>query len=76
MTQSTINQQVADIAKQRGYIESHLDMMGLKHDPIVISCIRENLSKDYRAIDVAIAYGKHYRAQYDCVELHRSKNRA
>lgn len=63
------------IAKQRKYIKTHLDTMGLKYDAIVITLIREALPVGYRAIDVAIAYGKIYRSKHDCAELYRSKNR-
>ena len=61
------------IGKQREYIKTHLDLLGLKYDAIVVTAIREQLKKDYRAIDVAVAYGKVYRSKHDCVELYRSK---
>lgn len=60
---------------KRDFITTHLDLMGLKHDPIVITSICDALDDTYRAIDVAIAYGKHYRAQHECVELYRRKNK-
>lgn len=63
------------IGKQREYIKTHLDLLGLKYDAIVVTLIREQLDKDYRAIDVAVAYGKIYRSKHECVELYRRKNK-
>lgn len=63
------------IGKQREYIKTHLDLLGLKYDAIVVTLIREQLEKDYRAIDVAVAYGKIYRSKHECVELYRRKNK-
>lgn len=72
---TTITEQAREIQKQRDYIKSHLDLMDLKYDSMDITLIREALSEGYRAIDVAVAYGKHYRAKHDCVELYRSKRK-
>jgi cell division FtsZ-interacting protein ZapD len=60
----SITDHAKEIKKQREYIKSHLDLMGLKYDAIDITCIREQLSEGYRAIDVAIEYGKHYRNKH------------
>ena len=75
MKYSSINQQAKEIQKQREYIKSHLDLLGLKYDAIVVTLIREQLDKDYTALDVAVAYGKVYRSKHECVELYRSKHK-
>lgn len=48
------------IGKQREHIKTHLDLLGLKYDATVVTLIREQLDKDYEALDVAVAYGKVY----------------
>lgn len=73
-THSSITEQAKEIQKQREYIKTHLDLLGLKYDAIVVTLIREQLNKDYRAIDVAVAYGKVYRSKHDCVELYKTNN--
>ena len=75
LDQDTALAKVTHMAKQRGYIETHLDILGLAYIPTDITAIRGMLDKDYRAIDVAVAYGKVYRSKHDCVELYRSKHK-
>ena len=75
MKHSSITQQAKEIQKQREYIKTHLDLLGLEYDAIVVTLIREQLDKDYRAIDVAVAYGKVYRSKHKCVELYRRNNK-
>lgn len=74
LDQDTALAKVTHIAKQRGYIETHLDILGLAYIPTDITAIRGMLDKDYRAIDVAVAYGKVYRSKHDCVELYKTNN--
>lgn len=71
----TLRESAVLVGKQREYIKTHLDLLGLKYDAIVVTAIREQLNKDYRAIDVAVAYGKVYRSKHECVELYRSKHK-
>jgi hypothetical protein len=66
---------LVSLTQRREFIKTHLDLMGLKYDSTDITCIHESLGGSYRAIDVAIAYGKHYHTKHTCVELHRSKAR-
>ena len=63
LDQDTALAKVTHIAKQRGYIETHLDILGLAYIPTDITAIRGMLDTDYRAIDVAVAYGKVYRSK-------------
>ena len=70
----TLTERAVLVGKQREYIKTHLDLLGLKYDAIVVTLIREQLNKDYRAIDVAVAYGKVYRSKHDCVELYKTNN--
>jgi len=70
-----MNTKAKEIKKQREYIKSHLDLMGLTYDAIDITCIREALSEGYRAIDVAVEYGKHYRSKYNIVTSYRNKHK-
>lgn len=74
LDQDTALAKVTHIAKQRGYIETHLDILGLAYIPTDITAIRGMLDTDYRAIDVAVAYGKVYRSKHDCVELYNTNN--
>ena len=71
----TLTERAVLVGKQREYIKTHLDLLGLKYDAIVVTLIREQLVNDYRAIDVAVAYGKVYRSKHDCVELYRRKHK-
>ena len=69
----TLTERAVLVGKQREYIKTHLDLLGLKYDAMDVTLIREQLDIGYRAIDVAVAYGKVYRSKHDCVELYRSK---
>lgn len=74
LDKETLKERVVLTEKQCEYIETHLDLLGLKYDAIVVTLIREQLNKDYTAIDVAVAYGKVYRSKHDCVELYKTNN--
>ena len=75
LDKETLRERVVLVGKQREYIKTHLDLLGLKYDAIVVTLIREQLDKDYTALDVAVAYGKVYRSKHDCVELYRRKHK-
>lgn len=72
---TNITEQAKEIQKQRDYIEPHLDLLGLEYDAKDVTLIREKLSKDYRAIDVAVAYGKVYRSKHESVETQHKKDK-
>ena len=74
LDKETFKERVLLVEKQREYIKTRLDLLGLKYDATVVTLIREQLGKDYRAIDVAVAYGKVYRSKHDCVELYKTNN--
>ena len=74
LDKETLTERAVLVGKQREYIKTHLDLLGLKYDAVVVTLIREQLNKDYRAIDVAVAYGKVYRSKHDCVELYKNNN--
>lgn len=65
LTKESPIEQATMIAKQRQYIKSHLDLVGLTYEPVDITLIRERLDQDYRAIDVVIAYANIYHTKYD-----------
>ena len=75
LDKETFKERAVLVGKQREYIKTHLDLLGLKYDAIVVTLIREQLDSDYTALDVAVAYGKVYRSKHDCVELYRSKHK-
>lgn len=45
------------------YIKSHLDLQELKSDDGVLEHLHKVLPLDYRALDVAVEYGKYYQAK-------------
>lgn len=49
-----------DTAKRRQYIQSHLDLLGLTYSNECIHYISLSIPQEYRAVDVAVAYGKYY----------------
>lgn len=42
------------------YIKSHLDLQELKSNDAVLEHLHKVLPLDYRALDVAVEYGKYY----------------
>lgn len=64
LDKESLRQRVVLAEKQCEYIKTHLDLLGLKYDANVIPLIYKQLDKNYRAIDVAVAYGHVYYSKY------------
>lgn len=58
MKHTNIIEQGKEIQKQRKDIKSHLDLLNLEYNAKDVTLIREKLSKDYKHIDVAVAYSQ------------------